>query len=84
MAERATPAGADTMTRELHDLDPKHDMCLGDDPCVCLQLQECEHRAYQRGLDAARQAVKAVNWRNDEGKMLSAIVAIDALREGQP
>ena len=41
-------------------------------------------------LDAAREAVKGVNWFNDEGKMLSAIVAtaeslvaIDALREKQ-
>ena len=39
-------------------------------------------------LDAAREAVKGVNWFNDEGKMLSAIVAtadsiaaIDALRK---
>ena len=44
--------------------------------------------AYQRGLDAAREAVKGVNWFNDDGKMLSAIVAtaeslatIDALRK---
>ena len=43
---------------------------------------------YEKGLDAAREAVKSVNWFNDEGKMLSAIVAtadsiaaIDALRE---
>lgn len=43
---------------------------------------------YAAGLDAAREAVKGVNWFNDEGKMLSAIVAtadsitaIDALRE---
>ena len=46
--------------------------------------------AYQRGLDAAREAVKGVNWFSDEGKMLSAIVAtaesitaIDQLREKQ-
>ena len=48
--------------------------------------------AYRLGhhdaLDAAWEAVKGVNWFNDEGKMLSAIVAtaeslaaIDALRE---
>ena len=48
--------------------------------------------AYRLGqrdaLDAARDAVKGVNWFNDEGKMLSAIVAtaeslaaIDALRK---
>ena len=43
---------------------------------------------YEKGLDAAREAVKGVNWFNDEGKMLSAIVAtaeslaaIDALRK---
>lgn len=50
--------------------------------------------AYRMGhrdaLDAAREAVRGVNWFNDEGKMLSAIVAtaesiaaIDALREGK-
>jgi hypothetical protein len=50
--------------------------------------------AYRLGhndaLDAARKAVKGVNWFNDEGKMLSAIVAtadsiaaIDALRKKQ-
>jgi hypothetical protein len=43
---------------------------------------------YEKGLDAAREAVRGVNWFNDEGKMLSAIVAtadsiaaIDALME---
>lgn len=42
---------------------------------------------YADALDSAREAVKAVNWFNDEGKMLSAVVAtadsiaaIDALR----
>ena len=43
---------------------------------------------YSEALNAAREAVKGVNWFNDEGKMLSAIVAtaeslvaIDALKE---
>lgn len=43
---------------------------------------------HRDALDAAREAVKGVNWFNDEGKMLSAIVAtaeslaaIDALRK---
>lgn len=42
---------------------------------------------WNEALDAAREAVRAVNWFNDEGKMLSAVVAtadsiaaIDALR----
>ena len=42
-----------------------------------------------RALRDAREAVEAVNWFNDEGKMLSAVVAtansisaIDALRKG--
>ena len=45
-------------------------------------------RGWNEALDAAREAVKGVNWFNDEGKMLNAIVAtadalaaIDALRE---
>ena len=53
---------------------------------------EANHRIAYRlghdaGLDAAREAVKGVNWFNDEGKMLSAVVAtadsiaaIDALK----
>lgn len=64
MGERSTAAGADTMTRELHDLDPKHDMCLGDDPCVCRQLEECEtlavRRGYEMGIDAARAVIDAL------------------------
>ena len=43
---------------------------------------------HRDALDAAREAVKGVDWFNDEGKMLSAIVAtaeslaaIDALRK---
>ena len=45
-------------------------------------------KGYAAALNAAREAVKGVNWFNDEGKMLSAIVAtadsiaaIDALKE---
>ena len=52
--------------------------------CICRELLACEERM----INAAREAVKGVNWFNDEGKMLSAIVAtaeslsaIDALRK---
>ena len=55
----------------------------------CAEKVAAAYRLGQRdALDAAREAVKGVNWFNDEGKMLSAIVAtaeslaaIDALRE---
>lgn len=57
-----------------------------------MRCAEMVAAAYQLGqrdaLDAAREAVKGVNWFNDEGNMLSAIVAtaeslaaIDALRK---
>ena len=41
---------------EQHDMDPPHALCLGDDPCVCIQLVACERRA----LDAAREALDAL------------------------
>jgi hypothetical protein len=55
-------------------MDPPHHLCLGDDPCICIHLAACEQRVreseaclalcadrnYQRGLDAAREAVAAV------------------------
>ena len=66
--------------------------CWAKDPsdppawCICDELRACEARV----LNAAREAVRGVNWFNDEGKMLSAIVAtaeslaaIDALKESK-
>lgn len=29
---------------EKHDMEPPHDLCLGDDPCICIQLNACEQR----------------------------------------
>ena len=52
--------------------------------CQCVLIAKVRKET----LDAAREAVKGVNWFNDDGKMLSAIVAtaeslaaIDAIRE---
>ena len=54
--------------------------------CQCELIAKVREETH----NAAREAVKGVNWFNDEGKMLSAIVAtaeslaaIDALREKQ-
>ena len=71
--------------------------------CICDRLRACEQRVYderneawvkkcraseRHALDAAREAVENVNWFNDNGQMMSAIVAtadalaaIDALLE---
>ena len=62
------------------------------DPAVQSMLHTFGSEQYQygyaAGLDAAREAVKLVNWFNDEGRMRNAIFAtadaiavIDALRE---
>lgn len=67
LADLPRPAG------EQHEMDPPHHLCLGDDPCICIHLAACEQRVreseaclalcadrnYQRGLDAAREAVAA-------------------------
>lgn len=33
------------MIREVHDLEPPDRFCLGDDPCVCEQLQQARAEA---------------------------------------
>ena len=68
---------------EEHDMDPAHDLCLGDDPCICIQLNACE----QRVLSAARDAVMALTTDlalSDQDTVVyraDALAAIDALRE---
>ena len=54
----------------------------------CSRCDWCYSDGVREALNAAREAVKGVNWFNDEGKMLSAVVAtadsiaaIDALRK---
>lgn len=41
LAALPRPAG------EQHDMEPPHDLCLGDDPCACIQLVACEQRVRQ-------------------------------------
>lgn len=43
---------------ETHDVDPPHDLCLGDDPCVCTQLLECEERAFATSLGALNRVTE--------------------------
>ena len=63
---------------EQHDMDPPHALCLGDDPCVCIQLVACERRA----LDAAREAVDGLDkYVHGQISAADALAAIDALRE---
>ena len=96
LADLPRPAG------EVHEMDPPHHLCLGDDPCICIHLAACEQRVreseaclalcadrnYQRGLDAAREAVKKLakdTW-CDSAPCWGAerfLAAIDALRGEQ-
>ena len=83
------------------DCDYEH-ICMCRELLACEQRVLNEYRKAHDGiseryfqqiwndaLDAAREAVKGINWFSDEGKMLSAVVAtansisaIDALRKG--
>ena len=70
--------------------------------CICDRLRSCEARVqededrmvpiirrneYQRGLDAAREAVALMPWSSDtwqaHDERTNALAAIDALREGK-
>ena len=46
---------------EKHDMDPPHDLCLGDDPCVCIQLMVCEQRVANK---IAALLVEGIDWRD--------------------
>lgn len=44
---------------EKHDMDPAHDLCLGDDPCICIQLNACEQRFANK---IAALLVEEIDW----------------------
>ena len=71
LAALPRPAG------EQHDMDPGHDLCVGDDRCICIQLMACEQRVRQSA---------ATLWDRTSEQMAAARVegfaaGLDAARE---
>lgn len=73
---------AQTPSPGRHDVDPPHDYCFGDDPCVCIQLYAAQEQALNRAREAVRHALGPLD-AADPGQRDAALTAIDALR-GQP
>lgn len=72
LADLPRPAG------EQHEMDPPHDLCLGDDPCICIHLEACEQRAREitlRSMDHTR----CQWWEGWDSAFFAAEKALDAL-----
>ena len=76
LAALPRPAG------EQHDMEPPHDLCLGDDPCACIQLAACEQRVRQSAAtlwDRTSEQMAAARVEGIRAGLDAAREALDAL-----
>ena len=80
LAALPRPAG------EQHDMEPPHDLCLGDDPCACIQLLAYEQRVRQSAAtlwDRTSEQMAAARVEGIRAGLDAARKAVEALDIGR-